>query len=182
MYPRPAGEDAALCCRHTWPAVWRCRSPIELSSVSSIRGGYRRCPSGDDCVGARRPSQNRRNVLEQLDATVERATTDHVESNVGIAIVDPLPAAGSGDDRKDHQRKRSTRPASRKERHKVRLPMVRIDLEPLAFMSATASTGSRATSRCSPKKGARSTWSKRQPSTCAPGHRCLARPLRQIPT
>jgi hypothetical protein len=33
------------------------------------------------------------------------------------------------------------------ERHKVRLPMVRIDREPLCFISRTASTGSRVSSR-----------------------------------
>src|SRR4030088_1918841 len=41
-------------------------------------------------------------------------------------------------------RKRSTRPAFRSERHRVRLPMVRMDLEPLSFISRTASTASRA--------------------------------------
>lgn len=43
-------------------------------------------------------------------------------------------------------RKRSTMPALKSERHRVRLPMVRMDLEPLAFISRTASTASRATS------------------------------------
>src|ERR1700748_641446 len=43
-------------------------------------------------------------------------------------------------------RKRSARPAFSKERHRVRLPMVRIDLAAVSFISRTASTGSSATS------------------------------------
>src|SRR3954468_1367424 len=46
----------------------------------------------------RRPGQDRRNVLEQLDATVEGAAADHLESNIRIVVVDPLPAGPSGDD------------------------------------------------------------------------------------
>src|SRR5205809_2596967 len=58
--------------------------------------------SGVDPGAARRPGQNRRSVLEQLDAPVERPAVDHVESDIGIAVVDPLPAAASGDDGKDN--------------------------------------------------------------------------------
>ena len=65
--------------------------------------------SGVDPGAARRPGQNRRSVLEQLDAPVERPAVDHVESDIGIAVVDPLPAAASGDDGKTTTRKRSTR-------------------------------------------------------------------------
>src|SRR5438128_7450869 len=43
-------------------------------------------------------------------------------------------------------RNRSTRLAFSRERHTVRLPMVRIGLEPLAFISRTASTGPQVTS------------------------------------
>jgi len=48
--------------------------------------------SGGDGVDARRPGQNSRNVLEQLNASIEGAAVDHVESNIGIPVVDPLPA------------------------------------------------------------------------------------------
>src|SRR5947208_8857704 len=54
--------------------------------------------SGVDPGAARRPGQNRRSVLEQLDAPVERPAVDHVESDIGIAVVAPLPAAASGDE------------------------------------------------------------------------------------
>src|SRR5437867_13398272 len=44
-------------------------------------------------------------------------------------------------------RKRSTRPASRSDRHRVRLPRVRIGLVPSCFIAATASTASPLISR-----------------------------------
>jgi hypothetical protein len=81
-----------------------------------------------------------------LDAAVEGAAADHLESDIGIAVVDPLPAAASGDDGKDNDAEAVDQMVLRRERHRVRLPMVRIDLEPLAFISRTASTGSRVTS------------------------------------
>src|SRR5438552_5389066 len=102
--------------------------------------------SGVDPGAARRPGQNRRSVLEQLDAPVERPAVDHVESDIGIAVVDPLPAAASGDDGKDNHAEAVHEAAFSRDRHKVRLPMVRIGLEPLAFISRTASMGSLATS------------------------------------
>jgi hypothetical protein len=36
-----------------------------------------------------------------LDATIEGAAADHVEGNIGIAVVDPLSAAASGNDRQE---------------------------------------------------------------------------------
>src|SRR5262249_43613740 len=70
---------------------------------ASVRSLPRRraCRSAVCTVGARRPSQNCRNVLHQLDATVEGPAADHVESNIGIAVVDAVPTAGAGDDGKD---------------------------------------------------------------------------------
>jgi hypothetical protein len=56
-------------------------------------------PSGVDPAGARRRSQNRRNVFEQLDAAIEGAAADHVQSNIGVAVVNQLPAAAAGDKR-----------------------------------------------------------------------------------
>jgi len=63
-----------------------------------------------------------------LDATIEGAAADHLESNIGTG--------------KTTTRKRSTSPAFRRERHRVRLPMVRIDLELFSFISRTAATAS----------------------------------------
>src|SRR5689334_269727 len=60
-------------------------------------------PSRLELAGARRPSQNRRNVLDQLDTPIEGPAADHLECNIGIAIVDAVPTAGAGDDGKhDH--------------------------------------------------------------------------------
>jgi hypothetical protein len=44
-------------------------------------------------------------------------------------------------------RNRSTRPACSRDRHRVRLPRVRIDVSPVSFISRTAATGSFVTSR-----------------------------------
>ena len=87
-------------------------------------------------------SQNRGDVLEQLQPAVEDAAANHVEGDVGIPVVDPVPAAAPVITGKTTTRKRSTRPAFRSERHRVRLPRVRIGLTPLPFISRTASTGS----------------------------------------
>src|ERR687898_361222 len=90
--------------------------------------------------GARWPGQHPGHVLQQLQPAVEGATAHHLESHIGVAVVDPVTTG------KTTTRKRSTRPASNRERHRVRLPMVRMDASPPTFISRTASTGSSLTS------------------------------------
>src|SRR5690349_24101212 len=48
-----------------------------------------------------RPAKNPRDVLEELDASAEGTAADHVECDIGIAVVDPLPAGAAGDHGKD---------------------------------------------------------------------------------
>src|SRR4051794_22269293 len=55
-----------------------------------------------DAVGARRSGQDGRDVLEKLDTTVEGAAADHVKTNIGITVVDPLATAAPRDDGKDN--------------------------------------------------------------------------------
>ena len=95
---------------------------------------------------ARRLIENRGHVLEQLEPAVEDAAFDQVERDVGIRVEEAILTGGAGDDREDATRKRSTRPASRSDRHKVRLPIVRRGRETRPFMSCTASTASPSTS------------------------------------
>src|SRR5207247_7979323 len=80
----------------------RYRFTVVSAYSNAARNDDATCPSCVDLGAARRPGENRRSVLEQLDATVERPALDHVESDIGIAVVDPLPAAASGDDGKDN--------------------------------------------------------------------------------
>src|SRR5690349_19677924 len=80
------------------PVVNRCVSRTRaIDRRSAAPGGA----SGAGFVGARWPSKNRRNVLKELDAAIEGAAADHVQRNIGIAVVDPFPAAASGDNGKD---------------------------------------------------------------------------------
>jgi hypothetical protein len=61
---------------------------------------------------------------------------------MGIAVVErfrPLLPVITG---KTTTRKRSARPACRRERHRARLPMVRIDVAAVSFIARTASTRS----------------------------------------
>ena len=80
-----------------------------------------------------------RDVFEELGAAVERAARDHVEGDVGIAVVDPFPARAPGDHREDEhpeaidQAGRQQRPAQGEASD------VRIELGPFCFISRTAS-------------------------------------------
>ncbi|HEX8771378.1 MAG TPA: hypothetical protein VF711_11480, partial [Acidimicrobiales bacterium] len=40
------------------------------------------------CLAAQSESSER---TQQLNATIERAAADHVESNIGVAVVNPFP-------------------------------------------------------------------------------------------
>src|SRR5215212_11892325 len=61
----------------------------------------RRVWSGVGLGGAGRPGQNRGDVLEQLQPTVEGAAGNHVQGDVGVPVVDPVPTGASGDDWED---------------------------------------------------------------------------------
>ena len=50
---------------------------------------------------ARWAVQNRRNVHKQLDTAIEGTAVDHVESNVGVPVVDPVRTGACCDNRKD---------------------------------------------------------------------------------
>ena len=41
-------------------------------------------------------------VLDELDAAVERSAIDHVERDVGVAVVDAFRSRGAGDHREQH--------------------------------------------------------------------------------
>ena len=47
------------------------------------------------------PGKHRRDILEQLEPAVERSAGDHVERDIGIAVVDPVAAGAPGDHRED---------------------------------------------------------------------------------
>jgi hypothetical protein len=96
---------------------------------------------------ARRTAEDCGHVLEQLEPAVEEAAGDHLEADVRVPVVDPLASGDAGDDGKMTTRKRSTRPASSRDRHRVRLPIVRGPRVPSAFSDRTASTGSSRTRR-----------------------------------
>jgi hypothetical protein len=85
--------------------------------------------------------------LEQLETAVERPAGNHVEGDVGVTVVETVAAAAPVITGKTTTRKRSTRPASRSDRQKVRLPSVPIELVPSRFITPTASTASPLTSR-----------------------------------
>jgi hypothetical protein len=68
-------------------------------------------------LGSHRPVEHRRNVLEQLEPTVERTAFDQVESDVWISLEETVLPSGAGDDREDdhtdavHQAGSEQRPA-----------------------------------------------------------------------
>ena len=69
------------------------RVPLGLADdgrTTDVTGDPLLADSVGRCGQAARLSQNRRDVLEQLGATVEGAAADHLERDVGIAVVDPL--------------------------------------------------------------------------------------------
>jgi acyl-CoA thioester hydrolase len=92
----PAGESAAEARVVTvlWDAD--ARKPMAFTADERTRlAAYRSsAPRTKNALSgglvrlrrARRPSQNRRHVLEQLDATIEGATADHVQCDIGIAV------------------------------------------------------------------------------------------------
>jgi hypothetical protein len=47
------------------------------------------------------PGQNRRDVLEQLNSIIEGAAANHVEGDVRVPVVNPVPTGASGDDWED---------------------------------------------------------------------------------
>ena len=59
-------------------------------------------------VGARWAGQNRRNVLKQLDTAIEGTAVDHVESNVGVLVVDLVQTGAPCDNRKRRAARRET--------------------------------------------------------------------------
>ena len=79
-------------------------------------------------VCARRTGQDARNVLEQLDATIERPAGDHLERDIRVPVVDPVATGASRDDREHDHAEAVHEAGSSKERHRVRLPIVRIEL------------------------------------------------------
>ena len=93
--------------------------------------------------GVGRSGQNRGLVLDELQSTVESAAAEHVEGNIGIAVVDSVPTGAPGDDWEDDHAETVYKARRQESRHNVRLPMVRIGAVPLSFISRTAATGSR---------------------------------------
>jgi hypothetical protein len=77
-------------------------------------------------------------VFEELNSAVEVQAVEHVEPDVGVAVVDALLPVLPVITGKTTTRYRSTRPAWSNERQRLRLPIVRIGLVPFCFMSRTA--------------------------------------------
>ena len=75
------------------------------------------------------------------------AAGDHVETNIGVAVVDPLRPLLPVMTGKTTTRKRSTRPAFKRERHMLRLPMVRRNYITLVLHRPHPSTASCDTNR-----------------------------------
>ena len=142
--------------------------PGDESADSGHRRGHAAAPTaGVDMIAAGWAREHPGDVLEELDPAVEGAAVDHVEGDVGVAVVDPLLAGAPVMTGKTTTRNRSTRPASSSERHRVRLPIVRIDRAPSSFISRTASTASRLTRACSPRPAGRSACGRRRPWACS---------------
>ena len=46
--------------------------------------------------------EHARATFEQLDTVVEGAARDHIDRDVGVAVVDAFVSGGAGDDREHH--------------------------------------------------------------------------------
>src|SRR5439155_12389477 len=57
------------------------------------------------CAGKRGVVEYARPVLDELDAAVEGSAIDHVERDVGVAVVDAFRSRGAGDHREHHDPK-----------------------------------------------------------------------------
>jgi hypothetical protein len=85
------------------PATGTNSCSSRLASLAKLSSDQAVTP-GASCAGPRATGgsgQNRRDILEHLQPTVEGAVTDHVKRDVGVRVVDPIPTTASGDDRKD---------------------------------------------------------------------------------
>jgi hypothetical protein len=91
-------RDAQLRGR---PPVDQTASRTPSIAQSLLPASQGRVRSGIGLGGAGRPGKNRGDVLEQLQPTVKGAAANHVQGDVGVPVVDPVPTAASGDDWED---------------------------------------------------------------------------------
>src|SRR5215207_5398393 len=81
-------------------SAWRSESPVASREQSALAASGCRIES---CVDVERwVLEHAGPVLDQLDAAVEGAVVDHLEGDVGVAVVDAFCAGGAGDHREHH--------------------------------------------------------------------------------
>src|SRR5262245_10514512 len=87
---RPPVSMTTTCMPSVWPAADRPNSgsPRRRSAAGSRREGW--------------ALEHAWPVLDELGAAVEGAVVDHVEGDVGIAVVDAFRAGGTGDHGEHH--------------------------------------------------------------------------------
>lgn len=81
-------------------------------------------------------------VFDQLQLPVERARTDHVEVDVGVPVIDPLPTAAAGDHGEDNYTEAFDEAGTQERAAQAEAAIVRMDFLALAFISRTARIGS----------------------------------------